>query len=490
MCLRQNQPTSEASLSGQWRSASPTLLIMIAALLAVSSGRATAGVGPENVAVIVNENSQASLQIAAEYVELRKIPDGNVIRLSDVPEFETIDVEVFREKLLGPVLRTIERRGLALQIECVAWSSDFPTAINVKADVGQTELPQVLTPVASLNGMTYLYQLVMNKDLRYLSLQSNGFARRPLNGQVSRGFRQQQQWAADGSPVSQGGLRYLLSTVLAVTRGRGTSTEETVDYLRRSVSADSTFPDGTFYYLRNKNIRSTSRDGLFVSAASLLNAAGLKARIVDGVLPKDVDDVQGLMVGSAKFDWEASGSTILPGAICEHFTSYGGVMREKASQTPLSEFLKHGAAGASGTVTEPYAIAAKFPDAFIHAHYASGCCLAEAFYQSVKGPYQLLIVGDPLCQPWADPPEFRVAGLEPDQKVNGFVTATPLSGDNVSRYEFYVDGRLRDACRPGESRQFDSTALSNGSHEIRVVAVSNNEVEARSRIIIPVEVAN
>ena len=48
--------------------------------------------------------------------------------------------------------------------------------------------------------------------------------------------------------------------------------------------------------------------------------------------------------------------------------------------------------------TEPFAIQAKFPTAFIQAFYVEGCSLAEAFYQSVTGPYQLLIIGDPLCR--------------------------------------------------------------------------------------------
>ena len=40
----------------------------------------------------------------------------------------------------------------------------------------------------------------------------------------------------------------------------------------------------------------------------------------------------------------------------------------------------------------------------IQVHYARGCSLAEAFYQSVYAPYQLMIVGDPLCRPWANIP--------------------------------------------------------------------------------------
>jgi hypothetical protein len=67
------------------------------------------------------------------------------------------------------------------------------------------------------------------------------------------------------------------------------------------------------------------------------------------------------MTGIADFDWPASGSTVVPGAICENLTSFGGIFTPAAGQTPLSEFLRAGAAGSSGTVIEPYAIQAKFP---------------------------------------------------------------------------------------------------------------------------------
>ena len=80
----------------------------------------------------------------------------------------------------------------------------------------------------------------------------------------------------------------------------------------------------------------------------------MAAEILEGTVPLNRKDVQGVVMGTAVFDWKASGSTILPGAICDNFTSFGGVMTQGAGQTPLSEFLRYGAAGASGTVTEPY----------------------------------------------------------------------------------------------------------------------------------------
>ena len=97
-----------------------------------------------------------------------------------------------------------------------------------------------------------------------------------------------------------------------------------------------------------------------------LNQLGIAAVIEEGVLPKNKKDGMGVVIGSASYAWEKSGSTILPGAIVESLTSTSGVMRERAGQTPLSNMIRHGATASSGTVTEPYALQAKFP-ASVHA---------------------------------------------------------------------------------------------------------------------------
>ena len=172
--------------------------------------------------------------------------------------------------------------------------------------------------------------------------------------------------------------------------------------------------------------------------------------------PQNKTDVAGRHGRIGRRGLEEIRQPMLPGAICEHLTSFGGIMSEGAGQTPLSEFLRFGAAGSSGTVVEPMALQQKFPTAFMHVHYARGASLAEAFYQSVFGPYQLLIVGDALCQPWAQRLTIEVAGVQPDQRVSGQdhhgaagvrtrVTATPA----VDHFEVFVDGkRMSDG--PGQ----------------------------------------
>jgi hypothetical protein len=282
--------------------------------------------------------------------------------------------------------------------------------------------------------------------------------------------------------------------MLGVTSGRGTSVSESVRYLEAAAAADGTRPRGTVYYVKNSNIRSTTRDGAYEAAAEALAELGVAAEVIEGSLPLGKDDVQGAMLGISDFDWPDAKSTILPGAIVEHLTSLGGVLRERGGQTPLTELLRHGAAGASGTVCEPYAIVEKFPSPWIHVHYARGCTLAEAFYQSVAGPFQLLIVGDPLCRPWARIPKVGVNGLVPGDTVRGTLSLLPTfeapTGSRIDRFEWFMDGVRRGTGRPEDRFAIDTTLLADGYHELRIVALEAAPIETPGSLVLPIMVDN
>ncbi|MBL7139746.1 MAG: hypothetical protein ISS74_02425 [Planctomycetes bacterium] len=578
----------------------------VAVALAVAfSATAMAGGGPENVFLVVNEDSWASMAVANEYAHLRGVPPGHIMYLADLPGFEQMGVDAFRAKILEPVLQAIQDRGLANQIDYVIYSSDLPWGIDVGSDVGDRELPKFITKRASINGLTYLYDLVLQKDIQYLSLASNAYYRQPKRRVPQREWTPEEQaevvrayehiregrwaeaekvlrplaekhpgtaevhynlacclarldrpeqavtalekaiqagWAdadhtrqdADLAPLRDRedfkrlldrmakpvfdvepatafrstyawsptgrrtephqGRRYMLSMMLAVTSGRGNSLDEVRGYLRRSASADGTAPNGTVYLMKNGDIRSRTREWAFAATVAKLQDLGIRAEIRDGVLPKNKPDVAGLVVGSASFDWKTSGSTILPGAICEHLTSSGAVMLAHAGQTPISEFLRYGAAASSGTVIEPMAIQAKFPSPLMQVHYASGASVAEAFYQSILGPYQLLIVGDPLCRPWAKIPQVTVEGLRPGQTVKGTLHLKPgvanLKANQIDHYELLLWGGLLHQCRPGETIEVDTTTLSDGYHDLRLVAVASDALATRGRLLLPVTVNN
>jgi tetratricopeptide (TPR) repeat protein len=578
-------------------------VVQIALLFGFAS-RCSAGLGPENVAVIINEDSWASKAIANEFIALYRIPPANVIYINRLPDFEQTDIEFLRAQLLNPIIKTLEQRGLAAQIDCIAWSSDIPYIVDITKDFASAPSATV-GRAGSITGLTYLYKFVFADRQHappgsYTLPGNNRYFRRaiaprkgppPTDAQQSRlreaarlihgkawtdaeatlrplleecpdnaeahfclalcsahrgdldeavqslqraaecgwgdwrawqdneafaplrnrkefkealekskaviedvepslGFRSDRGWNAQGERTeSDTGVRYLLSVMLAVTSGRGNSVPEALDALRAAARADGARPKGVFYFIRNENIRSTVRDWLFPSAVEKLRTMGLSAELEEGIVPMNKPDVMGAVIGAAEYDWKSSGSRILPGAICEDFTSAGGILTAGAGQTPLTSLIACGAAASSGTVTEPIAIEEKFPSPFIHVHYARGCTLAEAFYQSVATPYQLLIVGDPLCAPWRDPPNVVIEGLAAGQTVNGAfsvkASALPLSAVPVEKFELYMDGRRLGQLSPGQSGEGDAKRMLEGYHELRVVAVTGGPIEERTTTILP-----
>jgi hypothetical protein len=550
---------------------------LAAALVLLFAARATAAGGPENVLVVVNPRSPDSLCIANHYAALRNIPVENFLFLDWDLKQESTDIATFREKILIPVMQVARAPIPGRQIDYVAYSSGFPTIINVEADIkkftafleknakdpkGKPDSKALswikyMTPYASLSGLTYLYEPVLASakldGVFYVYPNVNWYARTGApeqKNEPSLSFSSIASYGAHGEPMDKGGRHYVLSMALGVTSGRGNTLEEVLAYLRRSAAADNTHPRGTIYYVQNADVRSTVRQAGYPDAVKQLKALGVAAQILEGSVPKNKPDVQGAMLGVADFNWKESGSNILPGAICEHFTSFGGDMSSGASQTPLSQWLRYGAAATCGTVTEPYAIAQKFPAPTLHVHYARGCTAAESFYQSVMCPYQLLIVGDPLCSPWANVPEITVSGLTPGSTVRGELKIAPKatfanvsstgekatqggatsekippkggstsagippkggttsaekppeggttsaartareSNLQIEHFELVLDGQKIRECAPGGTLAFDTAAIADGAHELRVVAMTRGPLIAQGEKTMPFTSAN
>jgi uncharacterized protein (TIGR03790 family) len=464
-----------------------------------------AGGGPENVFLVVNSRSDSSKAVANHYIRLRNLPPQNVLYLDWPGSLRGTRGTTFRGRILMPALEAIESRKLNAQIDYLIYSTDFPSRVDLTNLFAAETLEKGYDGISSLTGATFLAPFVVAKNPAVTALNTNWYAPPPadqnldactqLTGVTSRGFRAVYLWdqKANRTNDPKTGQRYLLSTMLGVTYGRGNTEGEIVSYLTRAAAADGKRPAGTIYFMANNNRRSTPRHACFEGVAAEINKLGIRTKVLQGTIPQGAPDIMGLMAGVARFDWPASGNTILPGAICDHLTSYGGDMAPNAYQTPLSEFLRFGAAGASGTVREPRNIQAKFPLPSLHLHYARGCSLAESFYQSVRGPFQLLIVGDPLCQPWAKFPTMTVNGVNPNQVVRGSLTvsaAAATGGQPIRMVDLFVDGKLTARTAPGKTLTLDTTKLPDGYHELRFVGTAATAVETQGRAIVPVVVNN
>ena len=316
----------------------------------------------------------------------------------------------------------------------------------------------------------------------------------PFEFVPTHGFKNRFLWAPNGMLNTERGQgnRHFLSTILSVTRNEGISEKQALEQIRRSIKADESKPQGTFYFTDTKDVRTVNRKPNFAVAIEQLNAMGLKTEVVTHALPFKARDVIGLTCGTPAFNWIASGCKIIPGAFCDNLTSYGGAFHNP-SQTKCIQFLLHGAAGASGTVIEPYALQAKFPHPMIHVHYARGCSMAEAFYQSVHGPFQTIVVGDALCQPWATKPVLNVTGISPGDSVQGEielkldVSQSPVP---VAGIEFFVDGQPVNRVGMREVITFDTSNMTDGYHEIRLVVIANNSIQATGNVVLPITINN
>jgi uncharacterized protein (TIGR03790 family) len=567
-----------------------------------------AGLVPNEVVIVVNGASQDSRTLANHYIALRNLPASNVIVLESVPNSEVISVAEFREKILKPLLQEMDRRRLGNHVQCIAYSADFPTAIDIQTDIQPLgKLPVFYTARASINAVTFFYASVQAGDPGYIQPSANAYARQQIssffnnplgkltqeawqtitdkiaagehqeaaalleamfqqypmqfpvaylaaaeyslagdvdkamemlekavgmgwsaggylkgdarfekcrqdsryqllmlsidesqsNYQPTVGFDVKRAWAPNGvaSTDLQLGSRYILSTVLGVTRGAGTTLEEAIQGLSRSAAADFTQPEGSFYFCATGDVRTKTREPGFADAIESLQGLGFHAEVVPDQLPMKKQDVLGAMIGTPNFDWSSSGSTLLPGSIAENLTSVGAVMNSLGGQTKLTELIKAGAAGSSGTVTEPYSLQWKFPHPRLYVHYASGLSLAESFYASVPGPYQLLIVGDPLCQPFAAPPKAVV-----DTKLRHLQADEPLKFPLKYATSGPV-GKRQPSAAVAISVQYDGEpaqtgpALTNvevklkdqppGYHEVRLVSIGDDALMQRSEIVLP-----
>lgn len=443
---------------------------------------ANAGGGPQNVAVIVNPNDPDSLEVGNEYVRLRRIPPCNVIYIPWQKTARSASAADFKAKLLEPIFRELERRGLTAQINVITYSCGYPSTVDLRGEIPATSVSPQSTPVASLNAATYLYHDLLTDPTTLLTLSANSYFTPAFEQTTdSQAFTSQFGWSLGQEDKTGFGRKFILSTLLGSTQGRGNRPEEICEYLRRAKAADGTAPKGTIYYMQNDDVRSKVRHETFPPAVAALKRLGVNAEIIRGSAPIKKDDVAGLTTGTSHLRLRTADCRLLPGALVDNLTSAAGVLFVSARiadpQTPVSEFMRMGAAGASGTVVEPYAIPAKFPSAALHIHYARGLSLAEAFYRTVSGPFQLLIIGDPLCQPWAKAPRVSVTGIDVASPVSGQLKITPAAAyedaRQASAFQLFVDGKLRSECVAGGRLALNTASLPDGWHEFLVVAIDD-----------------
>ncbi|HMP90623.1 MAG TPA: TIGR03790 family protein [Kiritimatiellia bacterium] len=372
-------------------------------ILALHPVEAPGGGHPFRTLVVVNRDSDRSLELGRYYAVRRGIPDGNIC-----PVFTTnrinITTTAYSNEIEAVVRDFIVVNGLSNQIDTVVFSMDIPYRVYIP-------------PHANLrwSGLTasFYYGFFSSPSAFTSGCQI-------AEGSRSDYFEAERYFSRAESPVSN---RYYLSAMLTAS-----NLANGLRLVDRSVAADNSSPFARIILTRTsdtaRNIQwlefeNTLFLGKFISAPQ-------ERFWVDLDFIASQTNLFGVTAGLINHSWLGLNNN-LPGAYGEHLTSFGGYLvdsKPEPTQMSILDWIYHGFSGSYGTVVEPCAFTNKFPSPRIHYWYARGFSLGESLWMAVQNPYQGIFVGDPLCAPYAVPASVSWLGITNQTEVNGWVSLT------------------------------------------------------------------
>jgi uncharacterized protein (TIGR03790 family) len=336
-----------------------TQFVMVASLFFVAPCFATPQVlppenalRPEQLGIVINDDDPLSVRIGNYYRQRRKIPAQNVVHLRFSLEHSELSPGEFavQKKILD------ERLPPQIQALALTWARPYrvgcmsiTAAFAFGFDVRYCAEGCVLTAVSD-----------------YAGSQSHApfddFHIRPSMMLAARDFQ--------------------AATAL----------------IERGISADASLPNGGAYLLETSDAARSVRKVFFADTRRAFSDE-LPVHVLQSNTLKNTSDVMFYFTGLVQVP-DIETNRYLPGAVADHLTSFGGQLINSSQMSAL-RWLEAGATGSYGTVVEPCAFTAKFPNPnILLQHYLAGETLIEAYWKSVIMPGQGVFIGEPLARPY------------------------------------------------------------------------------------------
>ena len=398
-------------------------------LLFAAAVPAFAGGGSYNTLLVVNAVSRDSRQLGAYYAKRHGLPEANVCMVHVDPHKPSISPEDFDVCIRRPVLEHLAREGLAGQIHFLVLSMDIPTRVNY------------------FNSSTAT--LFYGYKARPAEAPPCNIAPDSVN----------QYYAAERAYTSTAGWNATNMPIVFSLTAPDLKTGKTV--VDRAVASTEAPPpaDGLFCLHGSGDKARNVRHRTYGRATQPFAWTGVTGAVdvrLTSTVPPD-RPVALYMGGFAVIPTNFPGAIrFIPGAIADHLTSCGGMVPDPClNQSTVWDWFRLGATVSYGTVAEPCAYEAKFPDPMIAFWYGRGFTAGEALAMSVRNPYQGLFAGDPLAAPFARPPSVQVLSPEPGVRTEGplrlvlSMKAHPDRGAPPVYLDLYLDGKyVRPVTRP------------------------------------------
>lgn len=493
----------------------------VPAALLLAGQQVFAGGGGQNMLLVVNPTDENSLRVANAYAKMRAIPDNNIVFLTNgqynpgLIDF-TGQVELntsaanAMNTYIKPTADAIVGRNLTSQIDYIG-TLGMAQAYSAKAYYGAdggnslTYGLSLATPLTN-GGLTF-----DQDNYSYSQLYQNGYWYTAGNNTAihhSTVLHAPFSSAAYNTPYNSSEhivvpTQYYMAGDIGYSGQMGNGANQIIANLQRSVNADGSKPQGTVYFEDSGDIyRSTAgrKNDWNSYGKPALTARGIATVTESGMVPTNRTDVLGVVAGAANLPLP-NGGTYLAGSFADNLTSAGGAFLDRG-QTKSTQFLASGAAASYGAVVEPYNDSNRFASSMIHTYLADGSTMAEAYAKSVMVPDMQVFLGDMLSQPSADVPKVNfTAGPANNATVSGSVAisaAGSITGgkfaSDVAKLQLWIDGKqvigVADVGGNNGTFSLDTTKLSDGKHEVRVVAINNAAAESQGYVLQSINVNN
>lgn len=333
-----------------------------------------AGARAERVLVVVNRQSNASETVGRYYMARRGIAESHLLYV-DVPVGDELGELDFRTKLVAPVRARID--SLPVRIDFIVLTTGIPIRLGGKRGNSVD---------AHLAGMNLPIPPMVGLDSVWLNRYRNPYY---------------------GARVPFSSERFGMYLVTRLDCGQLRDCLALVD---RSLTARPVA--GPFFF---DAMPRTSGDDGWATMNRLLSAAAFRMRFAS--FNVQLDTTAGFVApagpvmgyaswgsNDAKYDSVAYHAVrFLPGALAETFVStsartFGPVT---GGQSRIVDLIAQGVTGVKGYVSEPYTVALANVDILFN-RYVQGFTLAESFYAASRMVlWKDIVIGDPLCAPYA-----------------------------------------------------------------------------------------
>ena len=393
-----------------------------------------------NVAVVINEASDASVRVGEYYVEQRGIPAPNIIRIRTSVE-DGIDPNAYVATIETPIAAALVRERLQDRILYLVLAKGVPLRIS-----GSTGRDGTHASVDS--ELTLLYR------------RMNG------RGVLTRGHVENPYYLGDRDVAGARPFTHRDHDIYLVSRLDGFTVDDVIALIDR---ASRPTRDGRIILDQRGGLANSLGDRWLVEAERRLVAAGHTERVLLEPTGKPVRNVAPVL---GYYSWGSTdpqnrvrryGLGFVPGAIAATFGSADArTMREPSAEwsppaNPMNrtgwfegsphslvgDLIREGATGAAGYVAEPYFESVVRPEVLFNA-YLAGHNLIESFYLALPHlGWQAVVIGDPLCAPFprnaAEAADLR-DDLDPQTGLPVF-----FSGRRVQAFADANPGVSRDA---------------------------------------------